>query len=68
VLFEEVLSWKTGTLITAFVKVFEKQGVAEQPAHNLGTGNSVKTWVSFDSKCNQIPCNFFDIFWKVSGR
>ena len=68
VLFEEALSWITGTLITAFVKLFEQQSVAEQPAHNLGTENSVKHWVSFYNKCNQTPCTFFDIFWKVSGR
>jgi glycerol-3-phosphate acyltransferase PlsY len=44
VLFEEALSWITGTLITVFVKsrVFEQKSVAEQPAHNLGTENSVK--------------------------
>jgi hypothetical protein len=68
VLFEEALSWITGTLIIAFVKLFEQQRVAEQPAHNLGTENSVKNWVSFYSKCNQIPCNFFDIYYKVKGR
>jgi len=68
VLFEEALSWIAGTLITAFVKLFEQQSVAEQPAPNLGTENSVKNWVSFYSKCNQIPCNFFDICCKVNGR
>jgi hypothetical protein len=56
------------TLITAFVKLFEQKRVAEKPAHNLGTENSVKNWASFYRKCNQIPCNFFDMFWKVSGR
>jgi hypothetical protein len=68
VLFEEARSQIPGTLITVSLKLFEAHSVAEQPAHNLGTKNChVKNWVSFYSKCNQIPRNFFVLLRKVAG-